>query len=257
LRDGTFRFSLAGQPIGAHCVLGSFSGYSVVLEESCVPVDAEVPLQVAALVSCGVVTGWGAVVHAGATTVGDTVVVVGTGGVGINAVQAAALAGALNVIAVDPLEFKRAAAAACGATHQVATAEEAAELARALNPSAGGADVTILSSGTTSQELMTGAFATTGRGGTLVVVGLGSDFGELNMRLAASQLAVNEKRIQGCLMGSSHFVRDIPMIIEFYKRGRIRLDQLVSKVYPLGSINEGFADMLAGRTIRGMIGHAH
>jgi Zn-dependent alcohol dehydrogenase len=104
---------------------------------------------------------------------------------------------------------------------------------------------------------MTGAFATTGRGGTLVVVGLGSDFGELNMRLAASQLAVNEKRIQGCLMGSSHFVRDIPMIIEFYKRGRIRLDQLVSKVYPLGSINEGFADMLAGRTIRGMIGHAH
>jgi len=255
MRDGTFRFSLEGRPIGAHCMLGTFSQYAVVLEESCVPVDAEAPLQIAALVSCAVVTGWGAVVHAGETRVGDTVMVIGTGGVGVNAVQAAALAGAANVIAVDPVAFKREIAAKCGATHQVASVEEAAAVARALNPSAGGADVTVIASGTTSEDLMTQAFAATGRGGTIVVVGLGADFNELNIRLSASQLAVSERRIQGCLMGSSNFVRDIPMIIAMYQSGRLSLDHLVSNLYPLESINTGFADMLTGRTIRGLIAH--
>ncbi len=256
LRDGTVRFRLEGRPIGAHCMLGTFARRSVVLEESCVRIDPDVPLDVAALVSCGVVTGWGAVVHAGGAKVGDTVAVIGVGGVGINAVQAAVLTGARNIIAVDPVELKRTAAARLGATHQVRTITDARHVVRSLNPSAGGADVTVVATGSTSEEILSGAFDLTGKGGTMVVVALNDDFDERTMRLAPSQLAVNEKRIQGCLMGSANYVYDIPMILDFYRSGRFQLDKLVSRHYELEQINQGFADMLAGRSMRGLIAHS-
>ena len=115
LPDGTFRFHADGEDFGQMCLLGTFSQRSVVSEHSCVKIDDDLPLETVALVGCGVPTGWGTAVNAGGVRPGDTTVIYGIGGVGINAVQGAAFAGARNVIAVDPLEFKRENAMEFGA----------------------------------------------------------------------------------------------------------------------------------------------
>ncbi len=128
LPDGTFRFHSGGEDFGQMCLLGTFSQHSVVSEHSCVKIDDDLPLETVALVGCGVPTGWGTAVNAGGVRPGDTTVIYGIGGVGINAVQGAAFAGARNVIAVDPLEFKRENAMEFGATHAAASAEAAQEL---------------------------------------------------------------------------------------------------------------------------------
>ena len=105
--DGAFRFRSGGEDVGAMCMLGTFSQWSVINQASCVRVDEDLPLEVAVLCGCGVPTGWGSAVNAANTQVGDTIVVYGIGGIGINAVQGAALAGATHVVAVDPLANKR------------------------------------------------------------------------------------------------------------------------------------------------------
>src|SRR5262249_29617476 len=136
MADGTFRFkgpaggagaSFPAEGFGGFCGIGTFSQYAVVSENACVKVDPQIPLRVVALVSCGVLTGWGSVVNTAQTKIGDTVVVVGAGGIGLNAVQGARLAGAAAVIAVDPVEAKRELALRLGATHAVATAKEAGQ----------------------------------------------------------------------------------------------------------------------------------
>ena len=124
--DGTFRFHQGGEDFGGLCVLGTFSQYAVVHEFSVIKIPDEIGFDVAALVACGVPTGWGSAVRAGGVRAGQTVVIYGAGGVGSNAVQGASLAGAKNVIVVDPVEFKREMATTeFGATHAFATAEEA------------------------------------------------------------------------------------------------------------------------------------
>jgi len=129
LPDGTFRFHADGEDFGQMCLLGTFSERAVISEYSCVRIDDDLPLEAAALVGCGVPTGWGTAVHAGGVRPGDTTIVYGVGGVGINAVQGAANAGARNVIAVDPVESKRAVAARLGATHTAPDAATAARIA--------------------------------------------------------------------------------------------------------------------------------
>src|SRR4051794_3789511 len=128
LPDGTFRFHASGEDVGAMCMLGSFSQWSVISEASCVKVDDDLPLEIAVLCGCGVPTGWGSAVNAADTQVGDTIVIYGIGGIGINAVQGAAIAGASNVVAVDPLANKREMAQELGATHAVSNGAEAQEL---------------------------------------------------------------------------------------------------------------------------------
>ena len=134
LPDGTFRFHADGEDFGQMCLLGTFSERSVVSEHSCIKIDDDLPLETVALVGCGVPTGWGTAVNAGGVRPGDTTVIYGIGGVGINAVQGAAFAGARNVIAVDPLEFKRENAMEFGATHVAASAEAAADLVTGADP---------------------------------------------------------------------------------------------------------------------------
>ena len=124
--DGTHRFHARGQDVGQMCLLGTFSEYTVAPTASVVKVDASVPLDKAALVGCGVTTGYGSTVNTGEATAGSTVVVMGVGGVGINAVQAARIVGARHIVALDPVEYKRTRAIEFGATHTAATLEEAA-----------------------------------------------------------------------------------------------------------------------------------
>src|SRR5919201_1004327 len=137
LPDGTFRFHSGGDDLGGMCMLGTFSQWSVISEMSCVKVDDDLPLETAVLVGCGVPTGWGSSVYAAGVEPGETVVIYGIGGIGANAVQGAAAAGAMNIVAVDPLAFKREAAEDLGATHSVASAEEAYELTQELTRGVG------------------------------------------------------------------------------------------------------------------------
>jgi S-(hydroxymethyl)glutathione dehydrogenase/alcohol dehydrogenase len=123
--DGTFRFHDGDEDLGGFCTLGTFSQYAVVSEWACIPLADDIPFEIAALVGCGVPTGWGSAVHAAGVRAGDTVVIFGSGGVGSNAVQGARYAGAKNVVVVDPVEFKRDMAKVFGATHAFADAQSA------------------------------------------------------------------------------------------------------------------------------------
>ena len=171
LPDGTFRFHADGEDFGQMCLLGTFSQRSVVSEHSCIKIDDDLPLETVALVGCGVPTGWGTAVNAGGVRPGDTTVIYGIGGVGINAVQGAAFAGARNVIAVDPLEFKREHAMEFGATHVAADAAAAQELVTELTRGVG-ADQALITVGVVTEEVIASAFAAVRKRGTVVITGL-------------------------------------------------------------------------------------
>ena len=128
ISDHTARHHARGQDLGLMCLLGTFAEHTVVNQASCVKIEDDLPLDVACLLGCGVITGWGSVAYAGEARVGDVVVVVGIGGIGINAVQGAVALGAEYVVAVDPVAFKRSKALEFGATHAVASSQEAAAL---------------------------------------------------------------------------------------------------------------------------------
>ena len=168
------RFPISGPrgQYGAMCMLGTFSQYGTIHQNSVVKVDDDLPLDKAVLVGCGVPTGWGSAVYAADVRPGETVLVYGVGGIGINAVQGARYAGAKNVIAVDPLENKREKAMELGATHAVATAEEADTLAKRADPRRDGADKAILTVGLMEADVVGAAFGATGKGSTIVLTGL-------------------------------------------------------------------------------------
>ena len=258
MADGTFRRhgdagEFAPEDLGGFCGLGTFAQYAVVSRNSCVKVDASLPLQAVALVSCGVMTGWGAAVRTARTAIGDTVVVVGAGGIGLNAVQGASHAGAAAVIAVDPVPAKRELALRLGATGAAETIREAGKLAAAASPVARGADAVIVAVGNLTQEVISQAFRATGRGGKLVIAGLSHDPLELNVQLPGTVLAATERSVLGSFVGSCHPARDVPLLLSLYRQGRLQLDQLVSRTYRLEEVSAGYADLAAGRNIRGVI----
>jgi len=258
MADGSFRFHgdparFGNEGLGGFCGLGTFSRYAVVSRNSCVKVDTAVPLRAVALVSCGVLTGWGAAVRTAGTRAGDTVVVVGAGGIGLNAVQGARQAGAGTIIAVDPVESKRDFALRVGATQAAATAREGAKLAAAANPAARGADAVIVAVGNLTAEVIGQAFRATGRGGTLVIAGLSHDPLEKNVQIPGTVLAASERRVVGSFFGSCNPVTDIPLLLGLYQRGQLELDQLVSRQYALEEIRAGYADLASGRNVRGVI----
>lgn len=259
MADGGFRFHGDGfdqAGLGGFSGIGTFSQYAVVSRDSCVKVDPSVPLPAVALVSCGVLTGWGAAVHTARTQVGDTVVVVGSGGIGVNAVQGARHAGAAVIIAVDPVAAKRDLALSLGATHAAATVAEARQIAAAENAEARGADATIVTVGNLTSDVVSESFRATGRGGTVVIAGLSHDPREINVQIPGTVLAVTERRVVGCFFGSANPVKDVPLLLRLYQRGQLQLDQLVSKHYRLEEISAGYADLAAGRNIRGLIEHS-
>src|SRR3989442_7566376 len=154
------------------CVLATFSQYAVLSELSCVKVADDYPFEVGALVGCGIPTGWGSAVYAASVRAGDTVVIYGIGGVGINAVQGARYAGAKNVVAVDPIPLKREKAEELGATHCAASAEDAHRLVwEHLSPGVG-ADHAVVTAGVVDEEVVEAAFRMACKGGGVTVTGL-------------------------------------------------------------------------------------
>ncbi len=250
-----FPFSGPGpeKQYGAMCMIGTFSQYSTIHQNSVVKVDDDLPLDKAVLVGCGVPTGWGSAVNAAAVKAGETVIVVGVGGIGINAVQGARFAGAKNLIAVDPLENKREKAMELGATHAVASAAEAIELAQSMT-NGNGADKTIITTGLVTEEHVTDSFNATGKGGTVVITGLNRlDINNIN--LPASVMTLYKKTVKGSLFGDCNPTTDIPKLLGLYQSGDLKLDEIITNTYTLDTINEGYDDLLAGKNVRGVLVH--
>jgi NDMA-dependent alcohol dehydrogenase len=252
LPNGKYAFSVDGVDAGAMCMLGTFSQYSTISEASVVKVDDDIPLEVAVLVGCGVPTGWGSAVNTGNVQIGDTVVIFGVGGIGANAVQGAAHAGATTIIAVDPLASKREFAQELGATHTAATGEEALELS--AQNRAGGADVAIVTVDVVNETVVQQATAAIRKNGTVVLTGLAHPEA-LTVHLSGVDITLGRKHIKGSLFGDCNPVYDITRMLDLYRAGKLKLDELVSKQYTLKDINQGYADLEAGHNIRGVVIH--
>jgi S-(hydroxymethyl)glutathione dehydrogenase/alcohol dehydrogenase len=255
LPDETFRMHLDGEDVGGMCMLGTFSQYGTISQDSVVKVDPSIPLEVAVLTGCGVPTGWGTAVYAGGVRPGDTVVIYGIGGVGINSVQGAVHTGAKNVVVVDPLAFKRDTAMKMGATHAFATAEEAQEAVVEMTRGQG-ADQALLTVGTVDSAVVTAAFDTVGKGGTVVITGLANP-GLLNVQLPSGLMTLFEKTVKGALFGSSNPQYDIVRMLDLYQAGQIKLDELITQRYSLDQVNQGYQDLQDGKNIRGVLIHEH
>ncbi len=249
--DGTFRMHLGETDVAQGAFLGAFSHHAVLPEWSCVKIQTDIPLLTAALVGCGVPTGWGSAVNGAQVAPGDVVIVMGVGGIGINAVQGSAHAGASHVIAVDPVELKRETALKMGATAAFASIDEAAEEARALT-NGQGADAAIVTIGVVTSEHLGQGFAAIRKGGTLVVTGLGK-MTEIGVPVPLFELTMYQKRIQGVLYGMMSPSKDIPRLLGLYQTGQLKLDELITRTYTLEEINAGYADMHAGDVVRGVL----
>ena len=249
--SGGHRITVNGAPAAPMCLLGTFAPYVTVNQASVLTIEQDIPLDKAALLGCGVSTGWGTATEIGGTRTGDTVVVVGCGGVGINAVQGAAAAGARYVVAVDPVDFKRTKAEELGATHSFATMEEAHQ---AVGDLTWGqlADSVLICIGETTGEHLQPALSMTKKGGQIVVTGMGRA-DQIDAQLSLFELTLLQKRVQGAIFGGVSPRTQIPRLLEHYRNGTLKLDELVTTEYKLEDINTGYADMMAGKNLRGLI----
>ena len=254
ITDGTSRHRVGDTDLMLFAKLGTFSEYSTVAESQVIKVDADLPLDVVALVSCGVATGWGSATKRADVRPGETVVVVGIGGIGINAVQGAAMAGAKRVIAVDPLEFKREKAMEFGATHTFASMEEAMPEVMELTQGQM-ADKVIMTPGVLYGDMMALGTGLAGKGSTIVVTALGP-ITQTESSVNLFELAMWQKEIKGTIFGSLNPRADIPNLLSMYQEGTLKLDELITKTYPLAEINDGYAAMRDGTNLRGVIAHA-
>ena len=227
--------------------LGGFAEQILVHENALVAVPREMPLDRAALIGCGVLTGLGTVFNTAKVTPGSKVAVIGCGGVGLNLIQGARLAGADQIIAVDMMAQKRELALKLGATHAVAGGAQAVEAVREL--SEGGVDYAFEAIGIPSAMIQ--AVEMLARGGLMTIVGA-VKLGEV-IPLPGIQMVLNEWRVQGALMGSSPFVRDIPRFANLYLQGRLDLDTLIAERIGLSGVNEGFQTMLGATQARSVI----
>jgi S-(hydroxymethyl)glutathione dehydrogenase/alcohol dehydrogenase len=245
--DGPSRLTLGGAPVSQFGELGSFAEQLLVHERALVKIDPAVPLDRAALLGCGVLTGVGAVLRTAAVPAGATVAVLGCGGIGLNCVQAADLAGAARVIAIDRVPAKLALARVFGAT-DVVDASTQDPVAAVFELTGGGVDYSFEAIGLTTTVEQ--SFAMLAARGTATVIGM-VPLGQ-NIELAGVDFLA-EKKIQGSIMGSNRFRVDMPQLLDLYARGKLKLDELVSQRVPLDQINEAYAELRRGAVARSVI----
>jgi NDMA-dependent alcohol dehydrogenase len=249
---GSYRMRLSdGGIVGQMSGISTFAERTTVNVMSAIKIDKDLPLEVMCLLGCGVGTGWGSAVKCAQIEPGHTVIVMGVGGLGINAVQGAAHCGAGNILAVDPVPMKREMALKLGATHAFADIAEAAEFARTKTDWQG-ADSAIVTVGVVTGEHVAQAFSAVRKAGTVVVTAVGN-LAEVGIPVSLAELTLYQKRLQGTLFGSMNATVDIPRQTEMYRTGQLKLDELMTTTYWLDDINQGFADLHAGRNIRGVV----
>ena len=249
--DGTSRHHARGRDLQTMVCLGTFGKYTVVNQASCVKILDHVPLERACLVGCGVTTGWGSAVNSAGVRPGESVVVIGVGGIGASAIQGAKLAGAEHIIAIDPVEWKREMATKFGATHTAPSVEEAGGLIGEVTWGRM-ADKVICCKGVGRGSDMAAIMAITAKLGRVVVTNI-HPMHELDVSLSLCDLTLMEKQVVGALFGSCNIRRDIPKLLRLYDEGQLDLDGMVTRTYKLDDINQGYQDMLDGKNIRGVL----
>ena len=232
----------SGEPVRQFTGLGSFAEQLLVHENACVKIRDDMPLDIAALIGCGVMTGLGVVWNTAKVRPGDTVAVIGCGGVGLNVVQGAYIAGAARIIAIDMQADKLKRAVDFGATDTV-DASDGSTVAQVQELTGGGVQhaFEVIGLAATAED----AFNMLRPDGGAYVIGMIPPSQSVSIFGPAF---ISERRIQGALMGSNRFRVDMPRIIDLYLQGRVKLDELVSARLPLTAVNDGFAAMRAGRS---------
>jgi S-(hydroxymethyl)glutathione dehydrogenase/alcohol dehydrogenase len=233
------------------CGISTFLETTTVSLASVVKIDKDIPLEQACLIGCGVSTGWGSAVNSAQVQPADTVIVMGIGGIGANALQGAAHAGASSIIAVDPVAFKREQAASFAATHAVASIEEAAELARQFTDGQG-ADAAMITVGVIKPEYVSKALAAIRKAGTVVTTAVGPH-AVTDVAMDMLELTLSQKRLQGTCFGATSGRSDIARLLQLYRHGKLKLDELITRTYTLDEIQQGYQDMHDGKNVRGVI----
>ena len=253
--DGTYRRRSRDRDVGAACFLGTFAQYGTVPETSIVKIDDDLPVPRACLLGCGVTTGWGSAVNTAKVSPGDTVVVIGCGGIGSGAIQGARLAGAEKIVVVDIADSKRDKAFVFGATHFATSMAEATALVGDLTHGVM-ADSAVLTVGVAEGHMIGEALEIVRKGGAVVLTALAS-ITDVTPTLPMAMFTLFQKRLLGSLYGEANPRADIPRLLSLYREGKLLLDETVTAEYKLNDINEAYDDMLAGRNIRGVIIHDH
>jgi len=251
--DGTFRMHTAdGQDAGQFCCISTFSEYTVVPEASIVPIDRDLDLTKVCIVGCCVPTGFGSAVNKADVQPGETVVVFGIGGVGINAVQGAAVKGASKVVAVDPVDFKLETAEELGATHTI-NPNERDPVQTVVDLTNGvGADKAIITIDNVLPEHVGQAFKAIRKGGRVVVTGV-ARYDHQHIDVPPYELTLFAKEVVGTMYGDSPVNADLARYLELYRTGKLKVDELITRTYSHDEINQGYRDMLDGKNIRGVI----
>ena len=249
LLDGTTRFKFEGREIKHFAGVSSFSEYSVIPERAVLKIPNDFPLDKAALLGCGVITGVGAVFNAARVKPGSSVAVFGTGGVGVNVIQGAAIAGAEKIIAVDILPSKLEFAKRFGATHTINAKEtKPVEAVRALT---GGRGVDYSFEVIGLPETIRQAYDSLSKRGMAVAVGVAPMTTEVSVPIMS--LVYEERILTGSVYGSSRPWIDIPMLINLYRAGKLKLDELLTRQYPFAQINEAYAALERGEVLRSVV----
>jgi len=243
----TPHFVVDGQTIPGFCGCGTFADEMIVPEAAVVLVANDIPLEVVSLIGCGVTTGVGAAIHTAGVTPGSSVAVIGAGGVGISAIQGARIAGAAEIVAIDPVESKHEVAKKFGATHAVKP--EDVEAVKNEITGGEGFDYTLECVG--HPATIRQCFDLARRGGTAVVVGVGRL--DQKVEFSAFELFYNDKNLKGSMYGGANVRVDFPKLLRLWKAGKLDLEGMITRRIKLDEVNEAFRAMQAGEVVRSVI----
>jgi len=239
----------SGKPLVQSMRTGGFAEQVLVHESQCVTIPGNVPMTSASLLACGVITGFGAVTNTARVPAGSHVVVIGTGGVGLNSIQGARVSGARTVIAVDIADNKLEAAKGFGATHGINSSKEnVLERVMQLTDSRG-ADYVFVTVG--AKGAFDSSYAMLAKGGSTVLVGMPAS--GVMSEIDPGTMAAYSQNVLGSKMGSARIQVDIPNLVDLYQQKRVKLDELITKTYPLEEINEAIAAVKRGEALRNVI----
>ena len=241
ISDGTYRYHLAGENLNRMAQLGTFADEMVCHENSVVRIEPYANMKAAALISCGISTGFGSAVDRAKVKPGETVVVIGCGGVGSGAIQGARIAGARTIIAVDPVPFKLEKALEVDAQLMLP------ELTQGRN-----ADVVILTPGVLKGELIAGACALGSKDARVVVTAI-APFHQMDVQLNLFNLAMFNQSLLGTVFGSASPRVQVPNLLNLFAAGQLKIDEIITQEYSLDQVQQGYDDQAAGTIIRGIV----
>ena len=249
--DGSYRRrDVHGEDVGAFCMIGGFAERTVVDRASVIAIDKDIPLDLAALVACGVPAGVGAARYRAKVKAGDSVLVVGCGGDGMNVVQGARLCGATTIIAADIAPYKCELAQAFGATHTTDAQGEA--LTRTVHALTDGVGVNHAFVCIDPATTLLPAFRATQKAGNIVVTAITPDTVK-QIDVPPLELFATQKAIMGAVYGFMSPRLQIPELLRLYRAGDLKLRELITRTYALANINQGYADLEAGKNLRGVV----